>query len=101
MEIDNPHNKFAPGRDWHLFEDHLVPAGWHDMPPWWTRFLGFPEGLPESMTLKADERPMTESAVAERLERALSRSLVTPPKPNKPKKGAGTKVRASKAKSDS
>ena len=41
-EITNKRSKFNDGRNWDLFNDNPVPAGWNGMPPKWRRLLFFP-----------------------------------------------------------
>jgi hypothetical protein len=77
LEINNDRNKFDPNRDWHIFEDHPPPKDdWHDLPPFWTRILGFPDGLPRRVTRKAPDEPeMTAAEIARHTDPVMRRLL--------------------------
>jgi hypothetical protein len=95
VEFNSPWNKFDASRDWHLFENHPPPDGAHGWPRWYTPLLGFPDGIPQMIARANDADPeMTEAEIAERLERALRKSLKMPHKPHQPPRALKGKTRA-------
>jgi hypothetical protein len=95
LEISNPRNRFDGSRNWELFEDRPPPEGAHGWPRWYTPLIGFPDGLPQMVARRNEGGPeMSEAEIAERLERALRKSLTMPHQPRKPPRAPKGKTRA-------